>query len=157
MCWHCMADFKHIAMPKFERIEKLMYLFLFFRLLYPWERPSLYMATSEIGIKGGKERVVVHLSFYFCVLSTSLQILVPKEDHMVGFTQEMGESGIYESTQKSAVCCKYNEVPTEVGIPLSLSSTVKMSRFIVIILFYFCYLILFCSWWSFSNCKAENT
>lgn len=49
------------------------------------------MATSEIGIKGGKESVLVNLSSYFCLLSTSLQILLPKKDHMVGLTQEMGE------------------------------------------------------------------
>lgn len=111
-----MADFKHIAVPKSERMEKTMYLFLFFRFLYPWELPSLYVETSKIGIKGGKERVVVNVRSYFCVPSTSLQILFPQEDHMVGFTQEMGESVLYESTQKSVVFCKGKKVPAEVAI-----------------------------------------
>lgn len=91
------------------------------------------METSKIGIKGGKESVVVNLSSYFCILSTFLQILLPKEDHMVEFTQEMGESVLYESTEKSAVCCK-GKSPLKGDnqlIPLSLPSTVKLSRFVM--------------------------
>lgn len=63
-CWHFTADFKHIVAPYFERIyaslEKTMYLSLFSRFSYPWELPSpLYVATSEIGTKGGKENVLI--------------------------------------------------------------------------------------------------
>lgn len=43
---------------------------------------------------------LVNLSSYLCILSTSLQLLLPKEDHVVRLTREVGGSTLCESTQK---------------------------------------------------------
>lgn len=75
-----------------------MHLSLFSRFFYSCELPSSwYVATNEIA---GKKNVVDNLSSYFCILTTSLQLLLLKEDHVFRLTREVGGSVLCESTKK---------------------------------------------------------